>query len=94
MLLRRLLTIRRLIDANRDNHARHARHAARHDKPLHGEIIEMKPGPMRKLVLAALLLVLVITRPVPISACRRPGSAVPTGLPAMAAASQRIRPDS
>ena len=39
----------------------HTNHAACHDKPLHGESIEMKPGPMRWLVLAALLLVLVIT---------------------------------
>jgi cytochrome c oxidase assembly protein subunit 15 len=61
LLLRRLLAIGWLIDAHRDNHARHADHAACHDKPLHGESIEMKPGPMRWLVLAALLLVLVIT---------------------------------
>jgi cytochrome c oxidase assembly protein subunit 15 len=59
LLLRRLPAIGWLIDAHRDNPARHA--IAFHDKRLHRESVEMKPGPMRWLVLAALLLVLVIT---------------------------------
>ena len=61
MLLGRLSAIGWLIDANCDNDAWHADHAAQHDELPHGNSIEMKPGPIRWLVLAALLLMLVLT---------------------------------
>jgi cytochrome c oxidase assembly protein subunit 15 len=59
LLLRRLLAIGWLTNANRDNNALDA--IACHNKPRRGESIEMKPGPMRWLVLGALLLMLVLT---------------------------------